>query len=64
MWPVHGVDGWIWLVFAMLASMLVLAAGALWLLEILAGWPWRDRDRPIHDEIERLEHRHDRGRAP
>ena len=60
-WGEHGLmsDGWALMGFTMLASTVVLIAAAWWFIELVAGWPWRDRDHPVRDEIERLGHRHD-----
>jgi uncharacterized membrane protein len=57
MWHNYAAHGWAWMGFMMLASVLVLVAAGLWFIELAAGWPWRDRDHPVRDEIRHLEHR-------
>ncbi|WP_165872961.1 hypothetical protein [Nocardioides jejuensis] len=57
MWHDYADQGWAWMAVAMVGSVVVLVVAGIWLVELVAGWPWRDRDHPIHDEVQRLEHR-------
>ncbi|MDO7867056.1 SHOCT domain-containing protein [Nocardioides jiangxiensis] len=52
----YGNHAWAWMGLAMVGSVVVLVVAGIWLVELVAGWPWRDRDHPIRDEVQHLEH--------